>query len=70
MTVEVKIVHAALKVHGEDQSHQPKIMIAVQMADEDVVDPVKVGLELHELHLGAFAAVNHKELVLYFNQLR
>lgn len=40
------------------------------MTDEDVVDPVKVRLEFHELHLRTLAAVDQKEVILNFNELR
>ena len=56
-------------MHGEDQPHQAEIMIAVKVADEDVTDPVKVGLKAHELHLCTFSAVDHKMSVLDLDEL-
>jgi hypothetical protein len=47
-------------MHGKDQPQQPKIMIAVQVTDENVSNTVKVSLVPHELHLGAFTAVNEE----------
>jgi hypothetical protein len=58
--IYVKRVHATLQMHGKDQPQQPKIMIAVQVTDENVINTVKVSLVPHELHLGAFTAVNEE----------
>jgi len=56
-------------MHGEDQTHQSKIMIAVQVADEDVIDPVEVSLHPHKLHLRGFAAIHQECAILNFNVL-
>jgi hypothetical protein len=47
-------------MHREDQSHQSVVVIAMQVADEDVIDSMKVRLNLHELHLGCLTAVDQK----------
>ena len=39
------------------------------MADKDMVDAVKVGLQAHELHLCSFTAVDQERAILYFNKL-
>jgi len=69
-TVQVQIVGAAIQVHGEQQSHQPQIMIAMQVRDEDVADAVQVGLNFHQLHLRALATVDQKVSALDFDELR
>jgi hypothetical protein len=67
--INVKVVRAFLQVHGEDQSHQSEIMISMQVADEDMIDAMKVRLNLHELHLRCFAAIDQKGSALYFYKL-
>ena len=44
-------------------------MIAMQMADEDMIDAMQVCLKFHQLHLGGFSAVNHEEPAFDFNEL-
>jgi hypothetical protein len=70
MTIDVKIVCAVLQVHGKNQSHQSEVMITMQVTYENMIDPVKVYLETHELHWASFAAVNQEITILNFNQLR
>jgi hypothetical protein len=43
----MQIVGPPMQVHAEKQPHQPEVMVTVQVADEDVVDPVYVRLQLH-----------------------
>ena len=64
MTVQVQIVCATLKMHREDQAHQSQIMIAVKVADQYVIDSVKICLVAHKLHLGRFPAIDQEVLVL------
>ena len=70
VTVKVQVISPALKVHREDQAHEPQIMIAVQVTDENMVDTMKVYLEMHELHLHTFTAVDQEVLILNFHELR
>ena len=65
----MQFIGSALKVHGEDESHQAKVMITVQVTDENVIDAMEVYLKTHELHLGTFAAINEKNTILNFDQL-
>lgn len=69
VTIHVQIVSPALQMHGKYQSHQSQVMIAVKMADKDVVDPVEIYLKSHELHLRTFAAVDQEIAALYFHKL-
>lgn len=64
VAVEVEVVGSSQQVHGEDQAHETEVMIAMQVADENVIDAVQVRLETHELHLRSFPAVNQKMPVL------
>jgi hypothetical protein len=69
MAVNMQIIHPALEMHGEDKTHQPEIMIAMQVADENVIDSMKAGLILHELHLRCLATVDEKKMILYLDEL-
>jgi hypothetical protein len=69
VAVNVQVVHPTLQVHGKDQSHQPEVMVAVQVADKDMVDPMKICLQSHQLHLSSLATINKKMTALYFNKL-
>src|SRR5687768_14178747 len=69
-TVKVKVVCATHQMHSEDQTHQAKVMIAVQVRDENMVDAMKVRLKAHKLHLRSFPAIHQKETILNFHELR
>ena len=51
--------------HGEggDETNQAKAMVAVQMGDEDVVQPSRLQRHPTEPDLAALAAVDHERLV-------
>jgi hypothetical protein len=69
-TVKMKVICSAQQVHGKDQSHQPQVMVAMQMTYKNMIDPVQVRLETHELYLRAFATIDKKMSVLDLHQLR
>ena len=70
MSIEVKVIRSPLQVHGEDEAHQPKVVVAVQVADKNMIDAVKVRLKAHELHLRGFPAVDKEIVILDLEQLR
>jgi hypothetical protein len=45
-------------------------MIAMKMADKNVVDAVEVCLETHQLHLGSLSAIHQEVPVLDLDKLR
>ena len=45
---------------GRNQSHQAKAVVAVEVRNEDVVQPAELQFGAAELHLCPFAAVNHE----------
>lgn len=57
--VEVEVVAAVVEREGGKQSGQSEAVIAVGVADEDVVDLPGVDLVSDQLHLRAFPAVDH-----------
>jgi hypothetical protein len=67
VTVKVKVIRSPQEMHGEDQTHQTEIMVAVEMGNENVVNAMKVGLETHQLHLRTLAAIDKEETILYLN---
>src|SRR5882762_8823870 len=62
----MQIVFSMLQVHGEEQSRQPKVVIAMQVTYKNMVDLMVGKLKSHELHLSPFTAVDQKVAVLYF----
>jgi hypothetical protein len=56
-------------VIGHYQPDESVEMIAMQMADKDVIDLTKAYIVFPELHLGAFAAVAEKQAVLMVDKL-
>src|SRR5690348_6173447 len=60
MTEDVQISHPTLQVHGEQQAHESQVMIAMKVADEDMIDAVEVCLQFHQLHLRSFAAIQQE----------
>ena len=67
--VDVEVVGSPQQMHGKDQSHQAEVVIAMKVADEDMLDAVKVGVVFHELHLRTFSAVDEEVTILNLYQL-
>lgn len=63
-TVEVQVGRPSLQVHGKYQSGEPKIVIAVKMTDENMVDLENTEPIPCQLHLAAFTTVDKEVLVL------
>lgn len=53
-----------LQVHGKQQAHQAQVVVAMQMADEDMGDFMKAGMVAHELQLRTFPAINQIVFVI------
>ena len=70
VAIEVQIADSSLKVHGKNQTHQTEVMIAVQVAYEDMVYTMEINLQAHELHLCALATIYHEMTALHFHKLR
>ena len=58
------------KAERRDESNQPEAVVAVEVRDEDVVEPREIELCTAELLLCTFAAVNHVELFAQVDDLR
>jgi hypothetical protein len=69
MPIDMEIVGSSQQVHRKDQAHESEVMIAVKMADKNMVDAVEICLKAHELHLGTLAAVNEEMPVLNLYEL-
>jgi hypothetical protein len=41
----------------------------MEVANENVIDPVKIRLEFHKLHLRSLTTINEEMSVLYFYKL-
>jgi hypothetical protein len=57
----VQGVFSAHQVVGADKTYQPKIMVAMQMANKDVIDFTHTKFHPPQLALGAFATINQKK---------
>lgn len=66
----MQLFSSSEQVHGRYQSDQPEKMIAMQMADEDVVDPLHFYLAAPELKLRSFGAIDQKQAFIMVDQLR
>src|SRR5690348_8271430 len=64
MRIKMQIGVAMVQMHRVQQSHQAKIMIAVEVTDEDMTDAMKADVGLLQLKLGALATVDHEVAVL------
>ena len=51
-------------MHGKEQARQSKVMIAMEVADENVIDPVEANTIFRKLHLRSFAAIDQDMMVL------
>jgi hypothetical protein len=65
----MQILLATQQAHARKQPNKAKIVISMQMGYEDVVDPAPTDLIAAHLHLGAFAAIYKKKLVIHGHQL-
>jgi len=54
----MQIIASLVKVHGEQQWHQTKVMVSVQMTNEDVIDLMYRDLKLSQLHLRTLTAID------------
>ena len=67
--VNVQIIRPPLQVHGRDQSHQAEIMIAVQVGDKNMIDPVKFNLVPVHLNERTFSAIYQKKPLVDIDHL-
>lgn len=67
MTVDVKIICSSEQMHREKEAHQPEVVVAMQMAYQDVTDSMKVRLVFHQLNLSTFTAVYQEITILDFH---
>lgn len=56
--VDVQVVASVLKVIGKNKTHQSEVMVSVEMADKNMVYPVRFHAVAEHLHLGGLAAVD------------
>lgn len=62
-TVQMKVAFASLKVHGEQQSGETQVVIAMQVADKNVIDLLRTEIIPTQLVLATFAAVDEELMV-------
>jgi len=69
-SVNMELLRSAEQAHTGQEADQPKVVITVQMGNEDMVDLTAADLVFGHLHLGAFAAIDQKDLVFHGDDLR
>jgi hypothetical protein len=69
MRINVQVCFAMIEVHGEHKAHETQVVIAMQVAYENVTDPVKTGIGLSKLQLRTFATVDQEMTVLNIQML-
>lgn len=62
-SVQVQFLSTVEQMVAGDQPHQTKKMVSVQMADENVIDPLRAELVPLEFGLGALSAVDQKSVL-------
>ena len=67
VAIYVQVVHAFLKMHRIDKTHQSQVMIAVKVTDKDVVDTMKIHLKAHQPHLSRLSTIHQERSVLNFH---
>ena len=68
--VEVDVIAAVVKCEGREQTHQSEAVVAMGVADEDVLQLPSVNLVSNQLHLRALPAVDHVGNPLNADHLR
>ena len=68
--VEVDVVAAVVERQGREQAHQPEAVVAMGVADEDMVELPGVDLVSYQLHLRALPAVDQVGNALDADHLR
>ena len=66
----MKVRFTPKQAHTGDQAYQAKIMITVQMRNKNMVDTASLDTVFCNLHLGSFAAVDKKKVLVKCHYLR
>jgi hypothetical protein len=62
-------VIAALQMHGGKQTHQSKIVVAMQMTNENMVDAAVPHFKLCQTNLSTFSTIYQIEIVVMIDHL-
>ena len=68
--IEIQGLFSAQQVHGAQEAHKTEVVVAMQVADENVIDPLCANAKAFELKLSAFSAVYQVKAALHIYQLR
>ena len=69
-TIQVEVGFALLQVHRKDQSREAKVMVAMEVADKNMIDFVYAESILRESQLRSLTAVDEKMPILNSEILR
>ena len=67
--VDMQRLRTPHHTEGGDEADQSEAMVAVQVGDEDVIQPRRTECHTPEPNLTALAAINHERLVAEFQHL-
>ena len=67
--VDVQVLRSAKEAHTGEKADQPKVVVAVQMGNKDMVDLAAADLVFGHLHLGPFAAIDQKDVIFHGDDL-
>lgn len=65
----MQLISPSIQVHRVDQSYQAKIVVAMQMGNEDMVDLLQAETWFTQLHLCPFPAIQQKHTVSQYNEM-
>jgi hypothetical protein len=69
MTVKVKVSRSTIQMQGKEQTHEPQVMVTMQVGDKDVINAMEVQVILCQLNLRSLSTINQKIMILNFNKL-
>ena len=62
--MEVHIMLAAQQAHAGNKANQPKIMVAMEVRNKNMIDTAAAYAVFGHLHLCAFSAINQKQIII------
>jgi len=65
----MQVLVTAEQSHADDQADQAEIMVAVQVGDENMIDPAAADFVLIHLGLCSFPAVYKEKMIIQSNHL-
>lgn len=61
----MQLLRAPQQVHRTNQSRKSEVVVAMQVADEDVINSLKFELEFTQLKLRTFSTIHEVEFIVH-----